>query len=362
MGMQNALLSVFPPPAYVATPSAGVDISGGSIKWAIFSGYGSHTKLGTYGEMPLPQGVVTSGDIEQEDTVVEIIRTLRMKHRIRHVNACLPEKKAYLYRVLVPTGTTNLRAGVEFDFETHVPLPPAETIFDFEPIQRTDAGTVVAVTAYAKRIVNTYNAVFERAGVMLHSLEVESQALARTALGPTDRDKVVMMIDFGKHTTRIAVAEYGVVAFTATLDVGGDALTAAVMKHFNVSEPEAEQIKNEKGFLMGAENKSLVEALVITVSVVKDEIVKHFSFWNNPTADELPRKPIEKIVVCGGNANLKAFPEYLEGALGVPVAVADVWVNAFSLDEYIPSMQFSDSLEYATAIGLALKGRTKSIW
>src|SRR3990167_8447074 len=195
MGIQSALLSIFPLPAYVATPSAGVDISSGSIKWAFFSDYGSNTKLGAYGETPLPEGVVAGGDIEQEDKVVEIIRMLRAKHGIRHANACLPEKKAYLYRVLVPAGTSNLRAGVEFDFETHVPLPPAETVFDFEPIQRTDAGTVVAVTAYAKRIVNTYNAVFERAGVMLHSLEVESQALARTALGPTDRDKVVMMID-----------------------------------------------------------------------------------------------------------------------------------------------------------------------
>ena len=362
MGIQSALLSIFPPPAYVATPSAGVDISSGSIKWAIFSGYGSNTRLGAYGETPLTEGVVAGGDIEQEDKVVEIIRMLRAKHGIRHANACLPEKKAYLYRVLVPAGTSNLRAGVEFDFETHVPLPPAETVFDFEPVQKTNQGTVVSVTAYAKRIVSAYHTVFERAGITLHSLEVESQALARTALGPADRAKVVMVIDFGKHTTRIAVAEYGVVAFTGTLDVGGDALTSAVMKHFSVSEPEAEQIKNERGFLMSAENKSLVEALVITVSVVKDEIVKHFSFWNNPNADELPRKPIEKVIVCGGNANLRAFPEYLEGALGVPVSVANVWVNAFSLDEYIPNMQFSDSLEYATAIGLALKGRTKSIW
>ncbi len=362
MGMQNALLSIFPPPAYVATPSAGVDISSGSIKWAIFAGYGSQIRLGAYGEVPLPEGVVVAGDIEQEEQVVEIIRMLRIKHGIRHANASLPEKKAYLYRVLIPTGTSNMRAGVEFDFEAHVPLPPTETVFDFEPIQKTDQGILVSVTAYAKRIVNTYSAVFERAGVTLHSLEVESQALVRTALGPADRAKVVMVIDFGKHTMRIAVAEYGVVAFTATLDVGGDALTSAVMKHFNISESEAEKIKNERGFSMSAENKNLVEALMITISVVKEEIAKHFAFWNNPTADELPRQPIEKVIICGGNANLRAFPEYLEGALDVPVSVANVWVNAFSLDEYIPRMQFSDSLECATAIGLALKGRTKNIW
>src|SRR6185295_8030819 len=164
----------------------------------------------------------------------------------------------------------------------------------------------------------------------------------------------VMIIDFGRHTTRVAIAENGVVAFTATLDIGGDALTAAVVKLFNVPIEEAEKIKNERGFLMSKENRDLIEALGTTVSIVKDEVAKHLLYWNSPSATDLPRKPVTKVILCGGNANLLGFPEYLESAINLPVSLANVWGNAFSLDTYVPPMPLVSSLKYATAIGLGI--------
>lgn len=362
MSFRSALLSVFPIPQGLAMPAAGIDISQGSVKCVALSERGDALSLRTFGEAPLPEGVVVAGDIEIKDKIVETLRSFRLRHGVHYASASLPEKKAYLFQVLVPPEAKNLRAGVEFDFESHVPLPPGEAVFDFEPVRRIERGTVVSVTAYARRIVEEYRTAFQDAGITLRSLEIESQALARAVISQSDRAKTVMMIDFGKYTTRIAVVEYGVVAFTATVDVGGDAMTQAVMKRMNVPEPEAEQIKNEKGFLMSAENKDLVETLMSTVSVVKDELVKHLSYWNNPSEDDLPRTPIERAIICGGNANLRGFPEYLEGFLNVPVSIGNVWGNGLSFDSYVPPMPFSQSLEYATSIGLALRGRSTQSW
>lgn len=362
MPLTDTLFSIFPPPASLAGLSAGVDISSGSVKCLVLSGAGSHTILKSYSEIPLPEGAVIGGDIEDPDKVVDILRTVRLRSGVREAHASLPEKKAYLYQVLIPGKGTNLRAGVEFDFETHVPLPPGEAFFDFEVVRRVEAGTIVSVTAYARRIVSMYQDVFARAGITLTSLEVESQALARAVVGPHDRNGVVMLIDFGRKTTRIAIVEHGVVSFTATVDVGGEALTNAVIKHFNVPDAEAENIKNDKGFLMSKDNKDLVEALMSTVSVVKDEVVRHVSYWNTPPADEFAHKPITKVIVCGGNANLRGFPEYLEGEIGLPVAVADTWINGLNLNRYVPPMHFTESLEYATAIGLALRGQKGNQW
>ena len=361
MALPETLLSIFPPPRFLSAPAGGVDISRGSVKCVLMGGYGSAVNLKAFAETPLPEGVIIDGDIEQREKLVEVLRSFRLRYGIKYAHACLPEKQAYLYKVVVPEHG-NLKAGVEFDFESHVPLPPGETIFDFESIRRIEAGTVVAVTAYAKRIVNQYSGIFAEAGINLRSLEVASQALARVAISPSDRTRVVMMMDFGKKTTRIAIVEYGVVVFTATVDIGGDTLTAAVMKLFNVPEAEAEDIKNNKGFLMNAENKNLVEALMFTISVLKDEVTKHLSFWNNPPPEDAPRKPVEKVIICGGNANLRGFPEYLEGSINIPVSVANVWSNALSLNRYVPQMQFSESLEYATAVGLAIRGIGNKLW
>jgi len=362
MPLSRALLSVFSIPESVAMPAAGVDISQGSVKSVVIAEHGTSAVLKSFSETPLPEGAIVAGDIEIENHVVDTLRSMRLRQGVHFACASLPEKKAYLYRVLVPKTAKDMRSGVEFDFEAHVPLPPGEAVFDFEPVRAVEGGTIVAVIAYARRIVEKYRAVFEKAGITLRSLEVESQALARATVGHLAHKGTVMMIDFGKYTTRIAIVEEGVVVFTATVEVGGDALTQAVMKRMNVPEAEAELIKNEKGLLMSADNKDLVETLMSTVSVVKDELVRHLSYWNSPSSDDLPRQPVERAVICGGNANLRGFPEYLEGFLNIPVTIANVWGGAFSLDTYVPPMRFSESLEYATAIGLALRGRGSQPW
>lgn len=362
MSFRDSVLSVFPVPTSLAPAATGIDISSGSVKSIKLGERGGEAYLQGFWETPLPEGVVVGGDIEQKDRIVEILRSIRLRNGIHATHACLPERKAYIYETLVPADATDLKAGVEYDFEAHVPLPPGEAVYAYQPIRKMESGTLVSVTAFAKRVVNAYRDAFAEAGIELRSLEVESSALVRAALRGPDLSATVMVIDVGRKTTRIAIAEAGIVAFTATVDIGGDTLTGAIMKNFNVAEPEAEQIKNERGFLMNKENKDLVDALMSTVSVVKDEVARHLAYWNTPPADEPPRKPVDKIIVCGGNANLRGFPEYLEGATGIPVSVANAWANAFSLDEYIPAMPFPASLEYATAIGLALRGLPHLPW
>lgn len=358
MDLARRALRAFPPPSYVAMPGAGIDISSGSVRSVSFRPNGSVS----YRKTALPEGVVVDGDIEKEDALVEVLRSFRLKERIHFAHTSLLERKAYLYQTIIPRGERNLRAAVEFDLEEHVPIPPSEAAFDFEVVRDVEAGTVVSVTAFATRIVEQYRAAFKRAGITLRSLEVESQALARALCTPSCMDEAIMAVDFGRKTTRIVVLDHGVASFTATVDVGGEALTTAVMKHFGVEAKEAEQIKNERGFLEGKENRDLYEALMTTISVVKDEVARHLAYWNSPSDDDAPRKQVERVILVGGNANLKGFPEYLSRTLDLPVQVANVWSNAFSLDEYVPPISFYASLECATAVGLALRSHRAKSW
>lgn len=361
MGVASSLTRLLPVPHYLNAPGAGIDISTGSVRAAMLEWHGASARVTTHERIEVPAGTIVDGDIEQPDALVEILRRMRLKQRIHHAYASLPEKKAYLYQTLVPAGETDIRSAVEFDLEAHVPIPPAEALFDFEAVRRTEAGTIVSVTAYAKRIVDEYREVFRRAGIMLNALEVESQGTARALITPTSAHEVIMVVDFGKHSTRIAVVDHGAVSFTATVDVGGDALTSAVKKHYKVEEAEAEVIKNEKGMLTGEENRQLLETLMTTVSVLKDEVAAHLAYWSTASAD-VPRIPVGRLILVGGNANLKGLPEYLARALGLPVTVGNVWSNAFSLDQYVPPLTFEESLEYAVAIGLALRAAPTRLW
>ena len=60
-------------------------------------------------------------------------------------------------------------------------------------------------------------------------------------------------------------------------------------------------------------------------------------------------------VLVGGNASVRGFPEYLEGALRIPVTTGDVFANLASRDYWLPPLDYLPSLAYGTAIGLALR-------
>lgn len=349
-------------PQSLALPAAGVDISQGSIKCMQFVREHGHLAVGAYTQIPLQEGVFVDGDIEKEEVIVDVLRTLRLKQHVRYAVASLSERKSYLYQTIATPVQKNFREAVEFDLEAHVPLPPHETLYDYEVVRSSTQGTVLAVTAFARRVVETYERVFRAAGITLRALEIESHALVRAALSEKDKSRVVMIVDMGKRSTRIAVADHGALSYTATVDFGGDMLTQALMKRFTLDVAKAEEMKNIKGFLLGDENKDVVEAVASSISILRDELTRHVTFWNSSTGTEIERDTIERVIIAGGNANMTGLAEYLSSTLFLPVVVADVWQNIFSLDHYIPSMPKNESLEYAPAIGLAKKYALNPLW
>jgi Tfp pilus assembly PilM family ATPase len=77
-------------------------------------------------------------------------------------------------------------------------------------------------------------------------------------------------------------------------------------------------------------------------------------YWHLRTGSDEKRR-IQKIVLCGGSANLKGLPAYLTETVGVTTERANVWENTFSFDEVVPPIDRRHSLGYATAVGLALQ-------
>jgi len=104
------------------------------------------------------------------------------------------------------------------------------------------------------------------------------------------------------------------------------------------------------------ENEKFFNAVLPIISAIKDETAKHLSFWKTHVSlQNRTDKKIEKIILCGGDSNLIGLPEYLSDTLNLPVKLANPWINIVSSENYIPEIDFRESLMYATAIGLALR-------
>ena len=192
------------------------------------------------------------------------------------------------------------------------------------------------------------------------SFEVESMALARSAIKQGSEGSV-MIINIRDRVTVVTLIRNGVVRFTSAFAMGGNLITEALQKNFSVSFKEAEKIKNDKLYAENKESVAIFFSLANIVSVIKDEISKFYTYWlaKNDSGGESGGK-ISKIILCGKDAAIAGLKEYLSQSLKIEVETAEVWVNAFSLNDRLPEISFLDSLNFAVAIGLAMPQDTNN--
>lgn len=351
-GLFNKLFTL---PSYLTSSSFGLDISEESIRFVELIATREGVRLGKYGEKNIPLGEIESGKIKNPKVIEEILGTLRKDEKVKSVRVSLPEEQVYLFRTkLEKEGLEDIRQGIEFTIEEHIPLAVQDVIFDYEILFQDVKNIHIQVAAISKAVIGDYVSVFENARIDVSSFELEAQAIARAVVKRGDED-TYMIVDFGKRRTGISIISKGVLMFTSTIDVGGVMLTNVIQKSFKITFEEAEKMKQKYGLGRDSENKEMFSVLLNGVSVLRDEISRQFLFWHTNKDDEgKDRDPIRKIILCGGDSNLKGLAEYLSVSMRTKVDVANVWTNIRNTEEYIPEMNLEQSLSYSTAVGLAL--------
>lgn len=341
------------PPRYLAMNAAGIDITASGVKAAILSPRAGAPALLSVAEAHFENQPIIGGDIGDEEQVVSVLRAFARRNGIRFAHLGLPEQKSFLFDVLVSTEDPDAaREEVAAALQASVPLPPAETAFSMV-VSRSRRGIRARGAAYARRIVALYRSVATEAGIIVRGMEPESFAQARS-LVPYDETGSTLVIDIGKTSTKLSVVEEGMPSVSTTLDIGGHALTLAIQKHFGVTEAEAKEIKRQRGVVPGAGDDEYLGSLLSTLSAMRDEVLKRYEYWQGSARAE-NRAPIARVVLVGGNSNLRGLPEYFSASIGLPVSFGNVLANLARPDEAMPPVDAYHAKTYATAIGLSLR-------
>lgn len=355
------LRAAFAPPRYLAPSLSGIDISTSGVKVARLTPSVHGLVLEHYAQVRLPLGVFTDGEIIDHTAIVDAIITASKAADISSANVSLPESKSYLFETSAPgAGKDEWRIAVEQHLDELVPLPPSETVFDIIGTGCTESGDEFVVgVGFARRMVDETLLIFDQAGIPARAFEEETFAMAR-ALIPRGDTATTLIIDVGKTTTKMAVVTGHAPHFATTFGIGGHALTLAVQKHFGVTEAEARKVKAERGIVPSLGNEDYLAAMFSTVSAIRDEISRRLAYWKEKAVATGAHEPVSRVVLAGGNASVRGLPEYLEGALQIPVTAGDVFTNLASRDTWIPTLDYTESLAYATAVGLALRDDVQS--
>ena len=355
--MKSSFSNFFPIPEFLAMRPMGLAISERAIHVIEFVKGKGGLELGQFGTREIPLGVIEEGYVHDKSAVTDTLRSLQKELSMEFVNASLPEEKAYLFKTELPkAGITDIRQAIELRLEENAPISATDAIFDYAVMP--DLPNIdhfdINVSVLPKKVVSVYLEIIKSAGLKPASLNIGAAAVSR-AIIPRGDLGTFLVVNVGKISTGLSIISCGVVQFNLTIPVGGDALTVAIEKHFSVDTKTALKIKEEKGFVKNRENMQLFFSLMNTVSSIKDEIGKLFTYWQTHlNLAGANGKKIDKIILCGRDACLAGFDEYLSMTMKVPVEVANVWQNVFSRDDYTPAISFLDSLDYASAIGLAL--------
>ena len=360
MNVFATLGKIIPPPSYIQLPSIGVDVSDTSLKYVQFKSdnrSGTTLKLINWGDIAIVEGALERGVVHDGSKLTEALKEVKAKTGIENVRVSLPEERAYLFETEIKRSTPRkeIRSLLEFRLEENVPLSPRDAFFDYDIIKNADDPNMhsVSVTAYAKDTVMSYFDACKNAGVIPVSFEIEAQAIARAAISKGDKG-THMIVDFGLTRTGIGIVHRGILMYTSTIDIGGGDLSKAMRtKLGDVAETELTHIKNTQGLLQGVGDDEVRSLLLGKIDAIIDEISVRISYWNTKGTLHEDRQ-IQSIILCGGSVNMKGLPAYFARVLNIHVEKANVWKNAFSLEEVIPPINRRHSFGYATAIGLGL--------
>ncbi|MCX6702050.1 MAG: pilus assembly protein PilM [Candidatus Zambryskibacteria bacterium] len=314
------IANIFPTPEFLNFSFAGLSISDSAIHCIQFGKKKDSFYIKKYTERIIPPGVIVSGQINNKEILIDILKVLKKDLDLNYVKVSLPEEKAYLFTAKIPRVTQKeIRSAIESKIEENVPVSPNELVFDYKLIDRSQNDyLIVSVSTLPISLISLYTYVFEKAELSLLSLEIESQAIVRSVLSEGNKENLdtVLVVNFGPEKVGLYVAVDRVVHFTSTISIKGESSKA--------------------------------------LDFLSQEIKKLYIYWHTLKQNiGKPNKKIKQIIICGEGFKDEVV-SYLSTNNQTPTILGNVWANTFDVNTNVPEISFTDSLRYATSIGLAL--------
>lgn len=361
MQFSRAFARYFPIPKLLLPRAAGVDITDSSIKWVVLTNDAHDTRVSTFGSTALAPGIVVNGAVKDVTGLSNALRDIKKQFGgAQGAHAALPEEGAYAFSMHVPAKTAHSEIihMIEFELEGRVPIPVSQAVYDFDTIATSPEGDMeIGVVAFSHELADGYAAAFEGAGIALLSLEIEARSIGRAISSSQPDEPITLLADAGKARTGFAILKRGVPIFTSTVEVGGGEMTRIVMEGLSLSERDAEIFKNEQGLATTDPKATKVkEGLEKIAGALAEEVARHYHFWDTRRNEHGERvTPVGQVYVVGGSANLRGLPDFIASRVHARTERPNVWRHIAAFDDYIPPIDRRASLQFVTAVGLAMR-------
>jgi general secretion pathway protein L len=323
----------------------GLDLGSHSVKAVLLDAGRSSGTLGW--------AEVHRGEGTPEESLRAALATLRAQHpwSPEQVVVAMPGTSVATHLFQLPfRDAKRLEAALPFEVEGQLPGELEEVVFDYQAGARTDAGTELLVGVVGKDEVRSLLALLAQAGYDPRGLTHPALVYRSLFIGTSEEmhvgpGQLAALVDVGHQRTVVAVGRPGDgLVYARVFPGGGLDVTLALASQFGVSLADAELWKERDGSLLpggGPEHARALATIARALQPVTREVRGTLR-----AATTRDRRPVARLLLCGGTAQLPGLAESWSEELGVPAETLSTGGSA----ENPPELRTRGALAWALAV------------
>ena len=342
-------------------PLLGLDITTSSVKLIELVTGGGQYRVESYAAEPTPANAINEKTIVDAEAVGEAIRRAvkRSGAKSKEVAIAISGDAAITKIIQMPRNLrgADLEAQVQLQADQYIPFPMDEVSYDFEVIgpSEKDAESIdVLLVATRTENVEQRQAAVNAAGLVARIVDVEAFALENACKLMTHQmpdggiDRTIAVADFGASSTTFSVLKNLRVVYTRDFAFGGQQLTEEIMRTYGLSMEEAGRAKKEGG-LPGNYQAEVLDPFIDDMT---QQVSRSLQFY---LASGSGREQPEKLLICGGCANIPGVADVIASRVGISAERGDP-LGQMKLSSRAKAQAVGrDATALLTACGLALR-------
>ena len=342
-------------------PLLGLDITTSSIKLIELSMAGGQYRVESYAAEATPVNSINEKSIVDAEAVGEAVRRAIKRSGTKNTEVALAiSGDAAITKVIQMPRTlraNDLEAQVQMQADQYIPFPMDEVSYDFEvigPSEKDPETNDVLLVATRSENVEQRQAAVRAAGLTAKIVDVEAFALENACRLLTHQmpdggiDRTIAVVDFGASSTTFSVLRSLKVTYTRDFAFGGQLLTEEIMRTYGLSLEEAGRSKKEGG-LPGNYQSEVLDPFIDDMT---QQVNRSLQFY---LASGSGREQPEKLLVCGGCANIPGVADVIASRVGIAAEKGDPLGQMKLSARARTQAVHRDATALLTACGLALR-------
>ena len=342
-------------------PLLGLDITTSSIKLIELSMAGGQYRVESYAAEATPVNSINEKSIVDAEAVGEAVRRAVKRSGTKNTEVALAiSGDAAITKVIQMPRTlraNDLEAQVQMQADQYIPFPMDEVSYDFEvigPSEKDPDTNDVLLVATRSENVEQRQAAVRAAGLTAKIVDVEAFALENACRLLTHQmpdggvDRTIAVVDFGASSTTFSVLHSLKVTYTRDFAFGGQLLTEEIMRTYGLSLEEAGRAKKEGG-LPGNYQSEVLDPFIDDMT---QQVNRSLQFY---LASGSGREQPEKLLVCGGCANIPGVADVIASRVGIAAEKGDPLGQMKLSARARTQAVHRDATALLTACGLALR-------